>query len=303
MSRVVRSAESVSRAAGAAVSPVTGAAGAVVSQVAASAKQVVAPVSRAAGAVVSPVAGAAAAVVSPVVASVKPVVAPVSGVVGAVASPVTGALAPVSEVVRSVEPVLAPLTRPVAGLVAPVTGAVGGLVRPVLGSTTPGLTGLLAPVAADLPIVAPVTGVTGPAGREPGAQPARQIKLIHPADPVVPSGGAAVTPLPSGKFVRAAVQPADVARPMASGRDRGAASHRAPASALRTGGPAGIPGHVPPPAPVPPAPSDVGCGGGSPIPPAFLTSGHGPRDFRVFTRAHEVFVPLWRPCEPGTGPG
>jgi hypothetical protein len=282
----------VSQAAGDLVSPVTGGVAGVVGSV-----------SQAA---VSPVTGAAAGVVSHVAASAKPVLAPVSGAVGAVVSPVTGALAPVSQVVRSLEPILAGVTRPVAGLVAPLTRAVGGLVRPVLGAAAPRLPDLLAPVAADLPVVAPVTGVVGPAGRHPDTVPGKLIELIHPAYPLTPSVGGAETPVPSGK---SAARPADVALPMASEPDcRGTAGpglRREPASAHPAVSVAGVPGHAPP-APAPPgapAPSDVTCGAGSPIPPAFLAFDHGPREFRVSTLAHGVFVPLWRPCEPGTGPG
>ncbi|RSM41241.1 hypothetical protein DMA12_24895 [Amycolatopsis balhimycina DSM 5908] len=232
--------------------------------------------------------------------------AQVGGAVSSAAGTAAVVVEPVSRVVRSVEPILASLTRPVAGLADPLTGSVGGLVRPVLGTVAPGLPDLVAPVAADLPVVAPVAGGVGPVGRLPGTKPAGLIGWIHPADPVASSAGAAETLLPPGKFVPAAALSADVARPAvprpACHGTAESGSHRAPASAPQAVSPAGAPGHTPP-APASPTPSDVGCGTGSPIPPAFLASDHGPRDFSVLTRVHEVFVPLSRPCEPGTGPG
>ncbi|MET8847417.1 hypothetical protein [Amycolatopsis sp. NPDC004625] len=218
--------------------------------------------------------------VGAVVADLSPVVAPVVRSVGPLAEPV-------SQIVRSVEPlaqVVAPIAKsvldPVVQAVEPVTRPVAGVVQPVtapvLGAPPPARTSRLPLVVSRAvgPVLAPVSPVVvGLAVDEP-------VSAAHPA----------------------ARPQAESAHPVRPGRvcTGEAAPHRSTVHAdLRPRRDA--PGDTP--VPVRPAPSDVASGTGSTIPPAFLATGHGIHVLPAATRVHGVFVPLWRPCEPGTGPG
>ncbi|MDQ7802904.1 hypothetical protein Q5425_04130 [Amycolatopsis sp. A133] len=276
----------------------------------------IAPVARAAEAAVSPVAAGAATVVEPVsqvVRSAVPLVRPVSGAAQRVLSPVTKTAAaavvrPVAQLLHGAEPLVSAVARPVARLVDPLTGAVkpvtASLLGPVLGVTSPVLTDLLTPVVDSVgrPVVAPVADAVGPVGSL-----GRPVPLPARASSGIPSLSRQFVPTPEP----AAVTPVEPAGPVAAsgpacGGTAATGSHRRSLAAHHAGAQLGR--HVPPhpPAPAPPgAPvsSDVTSGTGSTIPFAFLTAGHAPHDFRASPWTHGEFVPLWRPCEPGTGPG
>ncbi|WP_206797410.1 hypothetical protein [Amycolatopsis sp. MtRt-6] len=210
-----------------------------------------------------------------------------------VARPLTSAaravLAPVAKPVAAlVKPLTDVVARPVAGLLGPLATLVepvtSNLLAPVLGATSPVVGDLLTPVEDTVgrPIVAPVTDVFRPP---------------HPAPPVISpvrtaAGVTDVRPLaPTTAAVPKQQAPA--------GSHHGARAVHVKATAQARGHrPGGTPAH--PGAPVSP---DVATGAGSTTPAAFLASGHAPHHFRASPWTHGVFVPLWRPCEPGTGPG
>lgn len=243
------------------------------------------PITNAAAAVVGPVASIAGPVSETAGVVAGTVLDPVTAVVQVVARPLTSTVgAVVKPVVRVVGPVLSPVTRTVTKVLAPVTD----VVQPVVNTVEP--------------IVAPVTGTAGNGGE---SHPRPVPDVVEP-------------PLLQGKFVppsRKAVLPAPV-NVTTPGHSRlydaeiqrpGQKAHRArpahqPDRTSQAGrGPAKNP--PAPMAPGAPAPSDLAGSGGSSIPPAFLTSDHGTRDLRPDARVSEDFVPLFRPCEPGTGPG
>jgi hypothetical protein len=284
-------ADSISRAAQAAVSPVTASAATVV--------QPVSRVVRSAVPVLEPVSGAAKAVLSPVTASAATVVQPLAPVTGTVVKPV-------AQLLRSADPLVSAVTQPLADVLEPVTAT---LVEPVLDAASPVLTDLLTPVAG---VVAPVVGGAG----RPIVAPGGDVGVPpHRVAAGVPPLSRKFVPVAAAEQAKAAVA-ARAARLTASGPEcagtttvaaghgghrghRGgvAVAHHA-RSRLGGHGPAKAPAH-----PGAPVSSDVASGAGSTIPPAFLTPGHTPHGFQASPRAHGDFVPLWRPCEPGTGPG
>ncbi|WP_410635676.1 hypothetical protein [Amycolatopsis sp. cmx-4-83] len=250
------------------------------------------PITNAAAAVVGPV----ASIAGPVTSAVKPVgetagavagtlLDPVTDVVQVVARPVTSTVgAVVKPVVRVVGPVLSPVTRTATKVLAPVTD----VVQPVVNTVEP--------------IVAPVTGTAGNGGE---SRPRPVPDVVEP--PVLqgkftPPSRKAVLPVPANVTTseHSRLYDAEIQRP-------GQKAHRArPAHQPDRTSQAGRGPAKNPPAPmVPgaPVPSDLAGSGGSSIPPAFLTSHHGTRDLRPVARVSEDFVPLFRPCEPGTGPG
>jgi hypothetical protein len=324
VSQVVSAAEPVSQVVSAAA-PVTEP----ISRVARSGAPVVEPVSqvvRAAAPVVEPVSQvvrAAAPVAEPVVRSVEPVVEPVSQAVRAavpVVEPVVRAAAPVARpVLRSVEPVLEPVSQvvgavapvvdpvldPVLDTVAPVTDSVGSTMEPVtdaLSPVTEPIGDTLAPVVE--PIVAPGSEGAAPSTPEPSTKPlirqARQAKAAPPHRETVPTThqGVALPTAPDRTYDR----PSPATGPTATTPRQAHQTHRAhPVRQATPSQLARAPGNAP--APRYPAPDDAACGAAPTIPPAFLTPDHGPRATHAFTPSHGDFVPLWRACEPGTGPG
>jgi hypothetical protein len=52
-----------------------------------------------------------------------------------------------------------------------------------------------------------------------------------------------------------------------------------------------------------PPPADSAGGTGFSFPSALLALDHPLQSPRAFVRSRGDFAPLWRPCEPGTGPG
>lgn len=259
------------------------------------------PAAKRATAVTTPLSqlvGSAAPVTRAVGAVVKPVAEPVTRAVGQGLSPLTK---PVSHLVRTAVPVvqpittvLAPVTRPVADLLGPLTTVLdpvtSNLLRPVLGAPPPVVGDLLTPVddTVGRPVVAPVTDVFRPPVAPPevalpktaGTTAAADLRLFAPT--ALPQHEATAEPHRSSVAVR---KPAKTATTTATAQARG---YR----------PGPVPVH--PGAPVTP---DVAGGAGPTIPAAFLAAGHLPHHFRASPWAHGVFVPLWRPCEPGTGPG
>ncbi|MFT7871395.1 MULTISPECIES: hypothetical protein [Amycolatopsis] len=238
---------------------------------------------HAVGPVLSPVTETATALVWPVVRSTLPVIEPLTRAAKALLSPVTGAVAVL------VEPVFSAVDAPVADL----AGALTSVVKPAAGSASPVVTGLLAPVDDD-------------AGRSVLAPLARAVEASATAGPVVRAvfpaavpvtGPPAPRPTPVLEKAARVVAPGCSATVSATGPRRGTAHH----SAAQLGGPRRGEAPVYPGAPG--SSSDVASGGGSPLPPAFLTAGHAPHHLRASTGTHGVFVPLWRPSEPGTGPG
>ncbi len=319
----MRAAEPVARAVGAVASPVAASAAAVAGPVARAVGAVVTPVGETTAAVVAPVAGVAApvaravgAVVAPLGETTTALVAPVTGVVasaepltravGTVVSPVSRtATAVIAPVVRSALPViepaakalLPPLAKTAATLVEPIVSALPvsaltSVVKPVTGATSPVVGDLLDPVAGGVgrPIVAPVTEAAAAGFVVRRATPlAAAVISPKPEQAQLPATPAL------GKIARAVVPGRTCATP-ASPRAHRTTAHRSSAGSHRPGGTPAQPG-----APV--SSSDVATSAGSGIPPAFLTAGHAPHHFRASPWAHGDFVPLWRPCEPGTGPG
>ncbi|MEU4524363.1 hypothetical protein AB0F52_37280 [Amycolatopsis sp. NPDC024027] len=233
----------------------------------------------------------AGAVVGPVVRSAVPVIEPVSSAAKGLLSRLTKAAAPL------VEPIVAVVAAPVTGLVDALGRVVEPVARPVLGTASPVLTDLLTPVAA---------GAGAPAALGAAAPKAGfVVRAVLPLARVVtgPPPNQQMVPTVAGGPAAAGAQ----ARPIgpacartataAAGPRRGAARH--PSSPLDGHRPGQIPAH--PGAPV--SSSDVASGGGSSFPPAFLAAGHTPHHFRASPWTHGDFVPLWRPSEPGTGPG
>ncbi|AEK43730.1 hypothetical protein RAM_26265 [Amycolatopsis mediterranei S699] len=228
----------------------------------------------------------AGAVVEPVVRSAVPVLEPVSRAAEALLSPLTKTAAPL------VAPIVSAVTSPVSGLLGALSSAVKPVSGPVLGGASPILTHVLTPVAggAGRPVVARVAGSAVRA--------------------VLPLARAVTTPPPNQQVVptvvgrpAAAVAPAKPVGPGCAATAAGAHRGKAQRQEARLG--SHQPGETPaqPGAPVPASSSDVASGGGSSIPPAFLTAGHAPHHFRASPWTHGDFVPLWRPSEPGTGPG
>jgi hypothetical protein len=308
-----------SRSAAGVVAPVAGGVEPV-SQVARGAAPVVEPVSRTARSAapvvepVSQVVRAAAPVVEPVARSLEPVVEPVSQVVRAAApvvEPVVRAVAPVAgSVVRSVEPVLEPVSQvvdpvldPVLDTVAPVTDSVGSTVEPitdVLAPVTEPIGDTLAPVVE--PIVAPGSESAGPSTPDPSTEQllrqARQAKAVPTHQATVPATHHDTAP-PLTAPDRTYDRPGPATSLTAATPRQAHRTH--PAREATPSQPVRHPGNAP--APRSPAPDDAACGAAPTIPPAFLTSGHGPRATHAFTPSHGDFLPLWRACEPGTGPG
>ncbi|MFJ9787710.1 hypothetical protein ACIRSS_49615 [Amycolatopsis sp. NPDC101161] len=270
VSHVVSTAAALVEPVSQAAAPVT----AIVPRVVAPATQPVSQVVAAAAPVVEPV--------SRVVQAAAPVVEPVSQLVGGAAPVVRSlkpVLEPVSQVVRAVQPILAPVDR-VIRAAAPVLDPVGQAVEPVVRP------------------IEPVSGtVVTPVGDPAAATPATKLLLSPPALQVKNQPPAAKPELPPTEPQTTTATPAAHAQPCTRTEARLAAKAQATKHiAAQTPGPS--------PAPRSPAvPADAACGTGPTIPPAFLTPDHGPRATRAFTRSHGHFVPLWRPCKPGTGPG
>ncbi|MEQ0564059.1 hypothetical protein ABJI51_33680 [Amycolatopsis sp. NEAU-NG30] len=254
-----------------AAAPVVRSAGAVVAPVADTAARVVAPVARAAVPVVrgvaAPVADAAAGVVSPVVRSVGTVVSPLADAAAPVVSPVLRAVAPVVEPVSQLLCSTVPALKPVTDLLTPLTTAL----QPILGTTVP-VSDPLAPVAGGVarPSVVPGYGAVGPVA---GSPPSLRIWKSW--------------------------QSAAAHLWRKSGQNRTEPQPQAPPQTHQAYLTRTEPGRAPAPAPV----SDVACGVGSAAPLAFLVPGRGPGDLPAVLAPSGTFVPLWRPCEPGTGPG
>ncbi|WP_410570986.1 hypothetical protein [Amycolatopsis sp. cmx-4-61] len=278
------SAEPVARTAEAVVSPVRKGAGAVMGPLAGS----VAPVART---VVSPVAKGAGAVVEPLAGSVEPVARTAETVVSPVRKGVTA-------VARAAEALLSPVRQTAAAVLAPVGDVLGSL-EPIARAVSPVATPLAPVLRPTEPVPAVAEGVEGaerslavPAGGEP---PAAAFGAPLLWTEIRPSPPQQVTPAPE-TAAPVADGPACVTnRPDA--RAPGGKHPRAPRG-----------GHRPEETPAPrrpgvPVPCDVASGVGSTLPPAFLTAGPAPHRFRASPWAHGEFVPLWRPCEPGTGPG
>ncbi|MEV6447852.1 hypothetical protein [Amycolatopsis sp. NPDC051716] len=231
----------------------------------------------------------AGAVAGPVVRSAVPVIEPVASAAKALLSPLAKTAAAV------VEPLVA---APLTGLVDALGSVVAPVARPVLGTASPALTDLLTP-GAGAPVAefaaAPEAGFAVqavlPLARVVTSPPANQ-QLV----PTV-AGGPAAADAQAQPVSPACARATATAATAEAGPHRGAARH--PASRLgghRPGQPPAHPG-------VPVSSSDVVSGGGSSFPPAFLAAGHVPHHFRASPWTHGDFVPLWRPSEPGTGPG
>ncbi|MDX3188012.1 hypothetical protein PV458_06345 [Streptomyces sp. MN03-5084-2B] len=215
------------------------------------------------------------------------------------------AAAVVAPVVRSVLPVVEPVSRallsPVTDAAAGLVGALSGVVEPVAGAASPVVTGLLTPAAGDAgrPVAGPVADAADASGSV-----VRPVLRSSAPTPAPASGPAPVAQLTTGPAVLekaaypvASGRRACVATSAAAGPRRGPAHH--PEAGLGSHRPGNAPAHPGAPGPS----SDVASGGGAGIPPAFLTAGHAPHHLRASTWTHGVFVPLWRPSEPGTGPG
>ncbi|MEU0793055.1 hypothetical protein ABZ342_23525 [Amycolatopsis sp. NPDC005961] len=166
-----------------------------------------------------------------------------------------------------------------------MTEPVGDALAPGLQPTVPS-----APDTAD-----PAT--PNPAA-EPAVRPARQAKTLPPQQETAAGAPGAARLTATARSDSRLVPAAETAGPAAAKLRH----HKHPAlHATASPPPAHAPGNVP--APRSPAPEDAACGTAPTVPPAFLTPGHGPRATHAFTPSHGVFVPLWRACEPGTGPG
>ncbi len=250
------------------------------------------PATRAVGAVIVPVSATAGAVVGPVVRSAVPVVEPVSSAAKALLSPLAktaGAL---------VEPVVAVVAAPVTGLVDALGSVVEPVTRPVLGTASPVLTDFLTPVA---------DGAGAPVAEFAAAPVADfAVQAVLPLARVVtsPPANQQLVPTAAGRPAAADAQGRPISptcvrttATAAAGPRRGAAhhpearlgGHRRGQAPAHPGGPVSSP--------------DVASGGGSSFPHAFLAAGHAPHHFRASPWTHGDFVPLWRPSEPGTGPG
>lgn len=212
---------------------------------------------------------AAAPVVQPVVGAVAPMVAPASRAVRTVAGPV----------VRSVAPVVEPVVRIAAPVLDPVLDAARTVVDPVI-----------------QPIVAPGDELAVPPAAEPADEP--PVTLVTPVR-------RAMTSTPAARHVaaRPAARDRTYDRPSATAGTVAAKPHlehhTTSSQPART--PRNDSGNAP--APRSPAPAEAACGTTRTIPPAFLTADHGPHVVRVSAPTHGDFVPLWRACEPGIGPG
>jgi hypothetical protein len=280
-----------------------------VSQVVRSAAPVVEPITRivdTAVPIAEPVVRAIAPVAEPVsqvVRTAAPVVEPVSRVVRSVAPVLT----PVTQVVRTAAPVLDPVLDATRTVVLPVVDSVGGLVEPVadvLSPVTQPVGDVLTPVVDPVvqPIVAPVAEAVDPPAVDPaGESPVRPVRPARPAEIAPPHQettpgvvhGAARTPAQARTYDRPGPSVEPVAAKPRSGH------HTTVSQPVRN--PRHSPNRIPEPRS--PAPVDAACGTAPTIPAAFLTSGHGPRATRSSVPPHEDFRPLWRACEPGTGPG
>ena len=162
------------------------------------------------------------------------------------------------------------MVQPVAGL----TPVVDPVVRPIG-----------AAVAGDeLPVSHAVVAVLG--------RPAHPAKTLPPQQETTPSARPAATQY------RPCTPPDLSAGPPAVAKTGSQPTHATTASSQKH-----APGDAPEPARRSPAPADAACGTNPTVPPGFLTPGHGPRATRTFMPPHGDFVPLWRACEPGTGPG
>ncbi|SFW80958.1 hypothetical protein [Amycolatopsis australiensis] len=218
------------------------------------------------------VAGVAVRPVSGVVRGAAPLVKPVAAVAGA-------AIAPVSRVVRSVAPVIDPLSDVLRAAEPPIDPVLQVVppAEPVLGTVAPATTA--AAVAQPTPESLPATQ-------------AAELQLWRSAG--LPRAlTAEVGPLaPVSEASRGSARPTAVPRNPAHGTTR---------PALRTPVAPQPPG--PAPGTPPPIPADAASGAGSSIPPAFLAADHGSRVTGALPRSNRDFVPLWRPREPGTGPG
>ncbi|WIV54622.1 hypothetical protein [Amycolatopsis nalaikhensis] len=275
------------------------------------------PVSRVVEAAVSPVARTAGAVVAPFERAVVP---PVAGVASAVAEPVVRATAPLSKTARAVA---APVTGAIAGIARPVVASVAGVlepvvdgvVRPVVAPVTGALTPVLEPVVDGVlrPILTPVTGALAPVA-EPIVTP-----VANPvADPAIDSPTLVFSPVndrPQGEAIYPQPQlplTAVAAEPRATATAEGSQDQAAVETVPDCGA---SPAHHPTaprqentPAPTAPtrhtpAPADAAFGTAFSSPVAVLNPDPGPRATAGFTLSHGEFVPLWRACEPGTGPG
>ncbi|MEV7045618.1 hypothetical protein [Amycolatopsis sp. NPDC051061] len=281
-----------------------------VSQVVRAAAPVVEPVSqavRSAVPVVEPVSrivGTAVPITEPAVRAIAPVAEPASQVVRA-AAPV---VEPLTQVVRTAAPVLDPVLAATRAVVLPVVDSVGGLVEPVadvLSPVTQPVGDVLTPVVEPVvqPIVAPVAEAVDPPAADPAGEPpvrpvrpGRQAEIAPPHQESTPGAvhGTVRTPAQARTYDR----PGPSVEPVAA-KPRSGHHHTTVSQPVRN------PRHSPNRTPEPrsPAPVDATCGTAPTIPAAFLTPGHGPRPTRSSVPPHEDFHPLWRACEPGTGPG
>ncbi|MGW3997667.1 hypothetical protein ACWEF6_29630 [Amycolatopsis sp. NPDC004772] len=264
------------------VSHVAAPAARVVGAVAEPVSQVAAPVTRAVGALGE----AAAADVAPVTRAAGALVAPLGRAATAVVAPVTRAV--VAPIVHSAEPILSPAKA----LLSPATKAVTGLVDPVVSDT--GLTSVVKPVTGDTPpVVNPVAG----RGEKPLATEAPLVgSIVRLITPLAVAAATGPLPNQARQLVSVIVKTAgrtcvlpSSPRPHRTTAHHAAAGHRSGQTPVHPGAPVSSP--------------DVATGTGSVIPPAFLSAGQAPHHFRASPWAHGDFVPLWRPCEPGTGPG
>jgi hypothetical protein len=271
----------VARGVGAVVAPITETAAGVASPVVGVVGSAV-PLTRAVGAVVAPITETAAAVVAPVVRATRPVLEPVSAVAKELLSPVTKAAGPIVSAL------------PVTGLVSALTS----VVKPITGPASPGLNDILTPVADGVgrPVGAPVSDVVeAPAAGSvawPATPLARTATTGPPPDQARTFAPAQEQTATSGRTCTAPTAPTA----FTSAKPRKTAIHHATAGSHRPGDTPAQPG-----APV--SSSDAATSAGSGIPPAFLAAGHAPHHFRASPWTHGDFVPLWRPCKPGTGPG
>lgn len=250
---------------------------------------------RAVGAAVSPapVAGAVGTV-----GEAARTVAPIARGVGAAVSPISG-----SELVAPVSRVVAGVVRPVVPVLAPVTAVAKSLLSPVTGAAAPVLEPIVSALPSDLakPVTSPVvnepTGKTVPPVGAPGAvEPPTSGSVVRE---VIVRGRPAAIGAPPDQARRSVLAPAKAAQ-----RARPCAArvvvkpHRSAASHDGTHRPGNSPAH-----PSSPVTSSEATAAGAGIPLGFLTGGPAPHRFRASPGAHGDFVPLWRPCKPGTGPG
>ncbi len=302
VSRQAHAAPVAGAVARAVVSGVSVSAGAVEGPVTSAVAGVAAPTARAVGALASSVATTAAAVAQPVAqVGASPVVRAVAAQVGqtvaAATAPVAGVVTATEPVARAVGAVVAPVSSAAKALLSPVTGPVAALVEPIVSAL---------PVTTLTSVVKPVTGaatvssVVDDGGRPIGTPVAETVVAASVVRLMVP--GAEATSSQPDQARQPGPAPGPTVRAVAPGRTCAAPTAPRPykAAAPHAGHrPGSTPGHPGAPSPT----SDVATGAGSGVPPAFLTAGHAPHHFRASPWTHGDFVPLWRPRDPGTGPG